>query len=312
VLAAGKQNKAWDVTAALFRAQALGGDWVNPTVLKRLGGRIAGLKVSRFVNDARGPANYSSLNAIRNEAKSAGVTVTPAFVVRGPSGTKLVARPDSASAVIDAIKRQLDDQLAAARPLPDSETPALKAKLRKPVTLDFRDANLKAVFEALSRSTGINFVFDRDVKPDIKVTLSISNLSVEDVIGVLTVTNQLGVLAKVASEIADAGHELIAHATDMNATIASTVVEADERIGAHGELIEPLDAALLRAALQAAFDDGLRACAIVFMHGWRHGAHEAAAAALARDIGSPIGRPFGFFRWFDQSWRPSEIELVSK
>jgi len=104
VLAAGKQNKAWDVTAALFRAQALGGDWVNPTVLKRLGGRIAGLKVSRFGNAARGPANYSSLNAIRNEAKSAGVTVTPAFVVRGPSGTKLVARPDSASAVIDAIK----------------------------------------------------------------------------------------------------------------------------------------------------------------------------------------------------------------
>jgi len=104
VLAAGRQNKAWDVTAALFRAQAAGGDWVNPTVLRRMGGRIAGLKVSRFVNDARGPANYSNLNAIRNEAKSAGVTVTPAFVVRGPGGTRLVAQPDSASAVIDAIK----------------------------------------------------------------------------------------------------------------------------------------------------------------------------------------------------------------
>jgi general secretion pathway protein D len=89
------------------------------------------------------------------------------------------------------LKRQLDEQLAASRPLPETEPPALKAKLRKPVTLDFRDANLKAVFEALSRSTGINFVFDRDVKPDIKVTLSISNLSVEDVIGVLTITNQL-------------------------------------------------------------------------------------------------------------------------
>jgi protein-disulfide isomerase len=104
VLAAGRQNKAWDVTAALFRAQAVGGDWVNPTVLRRLGARIGGLRVSRFVNDARGPANYSRLNAIRDEAKSAGVTVTPAFVVRGPGGTKLVARPDNASAVIDAIK----------------------------------------------------------------------------------------------------------------------------------------------------------------------------------------------------------------
>jgi 5-oxoprolinase (ATP-hydrolysing) len=63
------------------------------------------------------------------------------------------------------------------------------------------------------------------------------------------------------------------------------VVEADERIGAQGELILPLDQAALRRELQAAHDSGLRACALVFMHGWRHSAHEAAAAALARDIG---------------------------
>ena len=104
VLAAGTQNKAWDVTAALFRAQAAGGDWVNPTVLRRIGSHINGLKVNRFINDARGPANYSGLNAIRSEAKAAGVTVTPAFVVRGPGGTKLVTQPGSAAVVIDAIK----------------------------------------------------------------------------------------------------------------------------------------------------------------------------------------------------------------
>ncbi len=87
-----------------------------------------------------------------------------------------------------ALRRQLDEQ-AGGKPEPTE--PVLKARLRKPVTLDFREANLKSVFDALSRSTGINFVFDRDVKPDIKVTLSISDLSVEDVIGVLTITNQL-------------------------------------------------------------------------------------------------------------------------
>ena len=63
------------------------------------------------------------------------------------------------------------------------------------------------------------------------------------------------------------------------------VVEADERIGADGALVQPLDEAALRVALQSAHDDGLRACAIVFMHGWRHRAHERAAAALARAIG---------------------------
>ena len=63
------------------------------------------------------------------------------------------------------------------------------------------------------------------------------------------------------------------------------VVEADERIGADGAVLQPLDAAALRPLLQAAFDAGLRACAIVFMHGWRHAGHEQAAAALAREIG---------------------------
>ncbi len=86
------------------------------------------------------------------------------------------------------LKQQLDDK--AGRAL-DTAQPVLKPNLRKPVTLDFRDANLKAVFDALSRTTGINFVFDREVRPDIKVTLSIANISIEDVIGVLTLTNQL-------------------------------------------------------------------------------------------------------------------------
>ena len=98
----------------------------------------------------------------------------------------LSENPTSARAL--ALKRQLDD--AAGRSA-EAGPPTLKASLRKPVSLDFRDANLKTVFEALSRSTGINFVFDREVKPDIKVTLSIANLSIDDVIGVLTVTNQL-------------------------------------------------------------------------------------------------------------------------
>ena len=80
---------------------------------------------------------------------------------------------------------------AAQVPAGDATPAALKPSLRKPVTLDFRDANLKSVFDALSRTTGINFVFDREVRPDIKVTLSIANISIEDVIGILAVTNQL-------------------------------------------------------------------------------------------------------------------------
>ncbi|MBT9597297.1 MAG: hydantoinase B/oxoprolinase family protein, partial [Vitreoscilla sp.] len=63
------------------------------------------------------------------------------------------------------------------------------------------------------------------------------------------------------------------------------VVEADERVGAQGDVVRPLDEACLGADLQAAFDAGLRTCAIVFMHGYRHTAHELAAERLARQVG---------------------------
>jgi len=63
------------------------------------------------------------------------------------------------------------------------------------------------------------------------------------------------------------------------------VAEAQERMGAHGDLITPLDEAALRASLQQALDAGIRACAIVFLHGWRFTAHEAAAARIAREMG---------------------------
>lgn len=63
------------------------------------------------------------------------------------------------------------------------------------------------------------------------------------------------------------------------------VIEADERVSAQGELVRPLDEAALLALLQAAYASGLRACAIVFMHGWRSPAHEQAAQRLARQVG---------------------------
>ncbi|WP_157412695.1 hydantoinase B/oxoprolinase family protein [Acidovorax sp. Root217] len=63
------------------------------------------------------------------------------------------------------------------------------------------------------------------------------------------------------------------------------VIEAQERMGAHGEVIEALDEAHLKERLWAAYDAGLRSAAVVFMHGYRYTAHEEAAARLAREAG---------------------------
>ena len=65
----------------------------------------------------------------------------------------------------------------------------------------------------------------------------------------------------------------------------SAVVEADERVDANGDLVRPLDEALLKKELIAQYQKGLRSVAIVFMHGYRHCAHEVAAARIAREVG---------------------------
>ncbi len=64
-----------------------------------------------------------------------------------------------------------------------------------------------------------------------------------------------------------------------------SVVEADERIAANGEVLRPLDEAALAADLRAAHAAGLDAVAIVLLHGYRYPAHEQAAARLAREAG---------------------------
>ena len=67
--------------------------------------------------------------------------------------------------------------------------------------------------------------------------------------------------------------------------IYSRVEEVDERVGADGVVLVPLDLDSLRPRLQRALDDGLRAVAVVCMHGYRFPAHERAIARLARELG---------------------------
>ncbi|MEJ7670854.1 MAG: hydantoinase B/oxoprolinase family protein [Casimicrobiaceae bacterium] len=69
------------------------------------------------------------------------------------------------------------------------------------------------------------------------------------------------------------------------ALLYERVIEADERIGAHGEVVRPLAAAAVEFELRKAHADGIRAVAIVLMHGYRFAQHEKALAQIARAIG---------------------------
>jgi len=79
--------------------------------------------------------------------------------------------------------------------------------------------------------------------------------------------------------------KLFVRKIELPALLHERVIEVDERMGAHGDLVIPLDLAAAEAGLAAAFADGIRAVAIVLMHGYRYPAHEQALAALARTIG---------------------------
>ncbi|KAB8038140.1 hydantoinase B/oxoprolinase family protein [Janthinobacterium aquaticum] len=63
------------------------------------------------------------------------------------------------------------------------------------------------------------------------------------------------------------------------------LIELDERVGAHGDVITPLDEASARTALAQAYARGYRAIAIVCMHGYRYPDHEQQVAQLARELG---------------------------
>ncbi|MPY33964.1 5-oxoprolinase [Streptomyces adustus] len=65
------------------------------------------------------------------------------------------------------------------------------------------------------------------------------------------------------------------------------VVEVDERIAADGTVLRAPDPDALAGPLQEAYDDGIRAVAVVCMHSHLHPGHEHAVRAVAARIGFP-------------------------
>jgi general secretion pathway protein D len=70
-------------------------------------------------------------------------------------------------------------------------SPSLQSTYSRPINLEFRDANVKMVFESLSRTTGINFIFDKDVRPDLRTTVYLHNASIDDALDLIAQTSQL-------------------------------------------------------------------------------------------------------------------------
>lgn len=104
----------------------------------------------------------------------------------------LIETPQHTKAI--DLQQQINEKLAPTKVKP----PELKPQFNKPVTLELRDVNIKVVFEALSRATGINFILDKDIKPETKATIFIKKARIEDAIEMVLSSN--GLQKKVLSE----------------------------------------------------------------------------------------------------------------
>lgn len=67
----------------------------------------------------------------------------------------------------------------------------LAGAYRKPISIEFKDVALKQVFEVISRTSGLNFLFDKDVKTDQKTSIFLKNSNIASAVHFTLLTNQL-------------------------------------------------------------------------------------------------------------------------
>ncbi|WP_428718911.1 cohesin domain-containing protein [Undibacterium curvum] len=67
----------------------------------------------------------------------------------------------------------------------------LSGKFKKPISIEFRDVSLKQLFEVISHSSGMNFVFDKEVKTDQKTSIFLKDSTIESAVHFVLMTNQL-------------------------------------------------------------------------------------------------------------------------
>jgi general secretion pathway protein D len=108
-----------------------------------------------------------------------------AFAAGREADARRIVRSVLAEDPSNAGARRLAAAMPPANPAPAAHADSAEAlpdALRRPVTLEFRDATLRNVFETLSRTANVNFVFDKDVRSDTRVTVFLRGVSLDEAV----------------------------------------------------------------------------------------------------------------------------------
>jgi general secretion pathway protein D len=85
------------------------------------------------------------------------------------------------------LQRAVDDKLVK----PVIVSAELRPPNPQPISLELRDVTVRNVFEVLQKASGIAFIFDRDVRADLRTSMALRNASIEEAIRMAALTSSL-------------------------------------------------------------------------------------------------------------------------
>ncbi|MBN3820792.1 secretin, partial [Paraburkholderia sp. Se-20369] len=141
------------------------------------------------------PGNFKASQALEQVKRRQQMAVDLARAQRiggqKPQEALEIARGILAEQPNHAEAKRLRDTLLRQSQASRAVRPQLSDALRKPVSLNFKQQPLANIFDVISRVSGVNFVFDRDVDTSQAATLFAERTTAEDAINLLLRTNQL-------------------------------------------------------------------------------------------------------------------------
>jgi general secretion pathway protein D len=146
-----------------------------------------------LAHDTAHPRAEAGLAQIETDRRHATITATADQLVRAGKYREAqdVLRPVLAENPQQRDARRLQRAIDEKLVKPVIVSAQLKPKSTKPISIELRDVTLRNLFETLTRTTGINFIFDRDVRTDQRTTILLQDATIEEAIRMVLLTSSL-------------------------------------------------------------------------------------------------------------------------
>lgn len=162
-----KGEQKWEEAENIYQ-RILGIDAANPRAKVALNSLSAEKRQMQNVVEARAKFDAGEMSEAFKEVRSV-----------------LTDSPSNVAAL--KLKREIEARMALSR---DAGT-IFKSKLARPISIEYKDAPIRSVFDSIATVAGVNFIFDKEVRTDLRANFIVRDARIEDVIRFILVTNKL-------------------------------------------------------------------------------------------------------------------------